>query len=63
MEPKTNRAKYGAAAFERRSDARADRLERQNAALKGKLARKREDSGQIDHVRSLAPTSVHPRSG
>jgi transposase-like protein len=43
----------GAAAFERRGDARADRLEKQNAALKAKLAHKDEVIGEImaDHVR------------
>jgi len=43
----------GAAAFERRGDTRADRLDKQNAALKAKLAHKDEVIGEImaDHVR------------
>ncbi len=43
----------GEAAFERRGGARADRMEKQNAALKAKLAHKDEVIGEImaDHVR------------
>jgi len=46
----------GAAAFERRGDARADRPEKQNAALRAKLAHKDEVIGEIlaDREQKLA---------